>query len=344
MFWFGAIVSLCYVPGMTGAFIATQWPVLAAVLPFWLLRKGPVTAFHWLGVVFLAYASIGAWFSPMPYASVFGLWLMCIMGLSLWFGTQLTDVRGLYAGLALGAGVSSALAVLQQFGLDFMPSTSVFPAGLYINSVHQGTVLALIAVALVTERMWGWVLPLAPGIVLSNSRGAWFALAIGVLGCGVRRAWVIAVAPIAIAGYLLVAPLSPSDTERMLIWDAAWHNLTLWGWGPGVFYGLLLPQHGTFSYPEHAHNDALQLLFEYGIGALLPFAVFAFALSRTQDREWPVVLASVAAGCYSFPLWMPIASFLALVTVGRILRNHAVARGYGGDSGRHVVQRRRSYA
>ena len=46
MFWIGAVVSLCYVPGVTGAYIATQWPVLAVLLSFGLLRSGPFTAFH----------------------------------------------------------------------------------------------------------------------------------------------------------------------------------------------------------------------------------------------------------------------------------------------------------
>ena len=56
MFWFGVIVSLCYIPGLTGAYIATQWPVLSVLLPFGLLRSGPFTAFHLAG--YFSYASI----------------------------------------------------------------------------------------------------------------------------------------------------------------------------------------------------------------------------------------------------------------------------------------------
>src|SRR6266705_3468524 len=101
MFWIGAIVSLCYVPGMTGAYIATQWPVLAILMTFGLLRRGPFTWFHGLGLLFVLYAALGVWISPAPYSSVFGLWLVIITGLCLWFGTSLTTTRGLYAGLAL---------------------------------------------------------------------------------------------------------------------------------------------------------------------------------------------------------------------------------------------------
>lgn len=343
MFWLGVIVAACYVPGYTGAYIATQWPVLAVVLWLGLLRSGPVTGWHWTGLAFIAYATVHAFFTPMPYASVFGLWLVWIMGLAVWFGTTLQDLRLLYAGLAAGAAVSSALAVLQFFGVNFPDRVSDFPAGSLANSVQLGTVLALIVVALASERMWLWALPLLPGIVLSGSRGAWIALAMGLLGCYVRRLWVFGLVGIVGAVYLLT-PLNPSDQIRMLIWKTAWQGLTFFGWGPGVFYGILIPHEGILRtsasplfYPETAHNDLLQLVFEYGIGAVLPAAIFAFALRRTEYRAWPVVLAFVAAGCYSMPLYMPVASFLVLVIVGYGLRCHAVAGGYRGHGGSHVV-------
>lgn len=338
MFWLGAAVALCYVPGVTGAYIATQWPVLAVVLCFGLLRKGPFTAFHWAGLAFVAYATVHVFFTPTPYSSVYGLWLIWIMGLSMWFGTTLSDVRGLYAGLAAGGAVSSAVAVLQYFGVGVVPTLSPSAAGLYVNSVQHGAVLALLIVALASERMWLWALPLLPGIALSNSRGAWLALAVGLLACYVRRLWIFGLVAVVGAFYFL-APWSPSDQVRMQIWSAAWQSLTLYGWGPGVFYTILLPREGGFFYPEYAHNDALQLLFEYGIGALPAFAVVAFALIRSRCVEWPVVVGFVVAGCYSMPLYMPVASFLALVAVGRILRSYALDGGNRDHCGYYVLSR-----
>ena len=208
---------------------------------------------------------------------------------------------------------------------------------MYVNPVQQGTVLALIAIALLSERMWVWMLPLAPGIFLAHSRGAWIALAVGTLGCYVRRLWVFGIVAVAGASYLLT-PLSDGDALRMLIWRTAWSNLKWLGWGPGVFYTIALPQNGVFSlYPEYAHNDALQLAFEYGLGALLVLPIAGYALWRTDTKEWPIVLAFVAAGCYSMPLFMPITAFLALVAVGRVLRVHGLARDYGGGSRQYVV-------
>lgn len=344
MFWIGAAVSLCYIPGVTGAYIATQWPVLAVLLSFGLLRSGPFTVFHALGLAFVAYA-FALWpHSSAPYASVFGLWLVVIMGLCVWFGTTVMNVRGLYAGLAAGGAVSSAIAVFQWFGWDGVLTVSAQPAGIYANGIQQGAVLALVIVALASERMWTWVLPLVPGVVLAQSRGAWVALAVGLIGCGVRRLWVFGVVAVAGAFYLSFV-LSDSDMLRMYIWRTAWENLTWLGWGPGVFYTIVLPWKGAFSlYPEYAHNDVLQLVFEYGIGAMFVFFVLGYALWRTDAKEWPIVLAFVAAGCYSMPLFMPIAAFLALVAVGRILRLHGLAVRNSDYCGQLVVSRQWHYA
>lgn len=345
MFWLGSVVSLCYIPGLTGAYIATQWPVLAVLLSFGLLRSGPFTMFHAAGLAFLAYAAARLPFDAAPYASVFGLWLVVIMGMSLWFGTTLNwlNMRELYGGLAIGASVSSLLAVLQYFGWNTVPTASAQPAGLYVNSVQQGIILALLAVALASEHMWGWTVALAPGVFLAHSRGAWVALAVGLLACYVRRLWVFGIVA-AVGAFYLLSPLSASDTERMWIWHTAWDNLSWFGWGPGMFYTIALFRDGAFSlYPEYAHNDALQLAFEYGVVATVPVAIFGYALWRTDVKEWPVVVAFVTAGCYSMPLFIPITSFLAFVAVGRILRVHALDGIHGSNRRQHVVSRKRVF-
>ncbi len=337
MFWLGAVVSLCYVPGLTGAYIATQWPVLAVLLSFGLLCRGPFTVFHAAGLLFVAYAVARLPFSPAPYASVFGLWLIIIMGLSVWFGTISTNVRGLYAGLAAGASVSSLVAIFQYFGWESVGTVSLHPPGLYVNSVQQGAVLALVAIALISEQMWRWLPGLTPGIFIAHSRGAWIALFVGILGCYIRRLWVFGIVGV-IGTFYLLTPISGDDAQRLAIWHLAWSNLKWFGWGPGIFYTIAMFQNGAYSfYPEYAHNDVLQLAFEYGMGALLPATVVGYAFWRTDVKEWPIVLAFVTAGCYSMPLFMPITSFLALVAVGRVLRVHGLDGGYGHSCRQHVV-------
>lgn len=364
MFWFGAIVSLCYVPGVTGAYIATQWPLLAVALSFDLMwayaagrwpavagllpsyqpRKGVFTAFHAAGLMFVAYAFVRSFYTPAPDASMYGVWLVVIMGLCLWFGTTMEEPpRRLYAGLALGASVSSALAVAQFFGLGWPPTTSNTIAGLYINSVQQGTVLIIIVVALAALRMWWWVPALIPGIALSHSRGALVALAVGLLACRFRRVWVFGVVGVAGAFYLL-SPLASSDAERMQIWELAWSNLTWIGQGPGIMYTVILPRlgdSGAVYFPEYAHNDALQFAFEYGLAAVVPYAVFAYAAYRTDLEEWPAVAAFLTAGCYSMPVFMPIAMFLAFAAAGRAVRLYGFGFVKSHHSGCNFIPLRR---
>lgn len=340
MFLLGAIVSLCYVPGFTGSSIATQWPVLSIVLPalfFW--RSGPVTVFHWMGLSFLAYAAVRLWFAPLFEDGVFGLWLVSIMGLSFWLGSTVDNMRGLYAGLAVGATVSSVVAVFQLFGYSGIPFTG-HPAGLFYNSVAQGLVLSLVAVALISERMWLWALPLLPGLVLCGSKGAWLAFVVGLLSMHVRLVYIVVGLVFAAVLYAAM-PLSSSDALRVSIWYTAAYSLTTYGWGPGSFFSWGLWQNGSILYPEYAHNDALQLIFEYGPAAVLPLAVFGFAVTRAE-RERPLLTAFAVASCYSMPLWVPVASFMVCAATGRVIRGWALAR-VERDGGRpHVLPWRRA--
>ena len=123
MFWFGAAVALCYIPGLTGAYIATQWPLLSLALPFFLLREGKFTVFHALGLAFVAYAAVRLPFSPVPYASVFGLWLVVIMALCVWFGSVAVNMRDLYAGLAAGAAADCGSIATSKHDADRFTST-----------------------------------------------------------------------------------------------------------------------------------------------------------------------------------------------------------------------------
>lgn len=340
MFLFGAIVSLCYIPGVSGAYIATQWPVLSILLPACLYaRMAPMTLWHWVGLAFVTYAIVRLFSAPVPIFSdsVYGLWLVCVMACSFWFGSTLGSLRNLYAGLAFGVSISSAVAIFQDFGYSFVPYVSERPAGLYVNGVVAGMVAAMVIVALISERMWLWVPALLPGLVLAGSRGAWLALAIGLLGAYVRRVWVFGLIGVAGLVFLFLVQPQSSDETRTLIWNDTLHFLTPWGWGAGSFFSWLIPYRNLLIHPEYAHNDALQLVFEYGIAAALPISIFAFAASQTQHREWPVIVVFVTAGCYAMPLYAPVTSFLACVVAGRIARAWHLDGRNGNRSRQHSL-------
>ncbi len=128
---------------------------------------------------------------------------------------------------------------------------------------------------------------------------------------------------------------------RLGIWSAAYNELSFFGNGAGSFASRLYFNSATPVYPEYVHNDALQLVYEYGVAAAGPAIIFAFVLAQTRAREWPVALAFVTMGLYSFPLFMGVTSFLGVLVAGRVVRGwlmDGVFRYYCG----HVVLSRRT--
>ncbi len=331
VFALGVIVSLCYVPGITGAALTTQYAVLSMILPFTLWRQDPVTAFHWLGLVLVTYAVTSLAWNADPLGGVHGFWMLCILALCFWLGSTLTTPRSVYAGLAVGGAMSSLVAVVQVLSYSILPTAPGHPAGIYFSAITQGEILALLVVALLTERMLYWVLPLLPGIALSQSRGAWLALGFGVLGLYVRKTWLLPVAIVMVGISMWIG--GASDVERWRIWLAAYGDLTWFGNGVGSFASQMYWDQGKVLYPEFVHNDALQLVYEYGIAAIVPAVIFAFVLLQTQAREWPVVLAFVVMGLFSFPLYMPVTAFIGLLVTGRIVRDWHLVWSFSNNSG-----------
>lgn len=220
-------------------------------------------------------------------------WLFWVAGLAVWAAVRRTHfdpqlIRVLVAGFLVGATLVAALAVLQavrweplHFRLGFRPDGRV--GSTLGNPLYMGAFLTLAVVSLLqvlaTARTWvGRVAAAAAGCTLvaglafSWSRGAWLALAVGVVvwfAASVladRAAWrraaagVVGVAVVAAVMALAVAPeVAPargagSDVTmadgssskvggstvqtRLLIWGQAADAVAdrpLLGWGPNNF-------------------------------------------------------------------------------------------------------------
>lgn len=170
MILLGLLISLAFIPGYTGVTGETTWAALSCVLPLTLWRKGEFTLLHWLGASFLAYACLSLAWANDPYDGVYGLWLVAIWALCFWLGSTTASLRRLYIGLALGLSISSAVSVGQWLGYHpVLQSSGDYPGLLYNKMIH-GEAIALVIVALVTERLWWYVPTLLPGLYLANSR------------------------------------------------------------------------------------------------------------------------------------------------------------------------------
>ena len=77
MFLLGLLLPIAYVPGYTGTDILTGWIVLSITLPFLLLSPVKMGLGHWLGLIFLSYATLGLTWAYVPTQAVWDLWLFC---------------------------------------------------------------------------------------------------------------------------------------------------------------------------------------------------------------------------------------------------------------------------
>lgn len=236
----------------------------------------------------------------------------------------LVPLREFYIALAIVGTASTALALAQAiFGWYPFPVWQIGQApGLFFNPVHTGTVLTMTIMALVVNRLYWWIPGLLPGLWLAHSRGAWAALALGLLATRFRHPLWLLVLVLAL-GVLYSTNPGVSDIQRMEIWHAAYTHLTFWGHGIGSFWYLFMGSSHGILHPEYAHNDYLQTVFELGIWSVIPFSILLWALSRSAARFWPVLVTFCFFACFTMPLHMPIPAVIgALALILTLLEAH----------------------
>ncbi len=321
----GLTLPILYLPGAEEPY---QWFLLAVALPVIIFYSNlndtelisPTIPFY-LGAAFLIYYTTSlAWTYSLEAR---GSWYPLIWGLSFLLGGMHSTLRPLWRGLAIGLAISTGFAILQSLG--FTPVLTApspgFP-GLLFNPTISSAVCALTILALVLHNDWAFLPGPALGLILSGSRGGWLILA---LGLAARYLSALSALCLLLAAAVLVT-YHPgiTDSIRLQIWVIAYRGLTLLGWGPGIFDFILYNDSaGTLIHPQFAHNDYLQLAFEYGLGAIPLLAAFALALFRHRSLYWPLTLATAALAAFWFPLYHPITAFIAFAAIGHISRDYA---------------------
>lgn len=328
MFWLGLLLAICYVPGYTGASVPTQWAVLSIVLPLGLWRVSSYDIGHKLLFGFVLYAILGACWSLNLYSWVWGMWLVGIWVLAYHWGTLCKDLRGLWKGLAVGLCASVAVAIAQA--LDYAPVEANDPyqySGLFFNSSLFGVTIGLVLVGLAVHNLWWYMPPMALGLILSGSRGGILVVVIGLIAR--FGGATLAIGAFACMGIAFLAVIDLADAQRLQIWGVTIRALNIFGHGAGSFLDLYYVRNTkvTLIHPEFAHNDFLQLTYEYGIGALFLIVIPALALaSRSAERA--VLVAWLALATFYFPLYAPLPAFIGLVVAGHCLHSWALVRNH----------------
>lgn len=329
MFWLGLLLTVCFVPGYTGASVPTQWAVLSIILPLSVWRRSPYNPGHTLLFALMLYAGLSGLWSLNLYSWAWGCWVAILWLLAFHWGSIITDIIGLWRGVAVGLYVSVAVAVAQALGYSPVEAAEFQYPGLFYNSSLFGVILGLTLVALVAYRLWWYTPPLVLGLILAGSRGG---LLIAGFGIAVRYLGLIP-ASFAASGFACLAAFyalgDPADAERLRIWGVVLNDLLLFGHGAGSFtdlhYIFYLPKGDRLIRPEFAHNDILQLTYEFGLLAVLPVIVFAMALAKASTRLRPILASWALLALFYFPLYSPLTAFLGFVMAGHALRQWYLA-------------------
>ena len=125
--------------------------------------------------------------------------------------------------------------------------------------------------------------------------------------------------------------------DRVVMWTDAMRGVTFFGHGIGSWYStfpifdrLSSARYGqdVIVQPWHAHNEALETLFELGIpGLVLAGALVLLIWWRAGERERLVLIAFAPTAMLSFPLHEPATEFLFVFMAG------FAARGWDGIGG-----------
>lgn len=289
---------------------------------------------HWLGLAFLTYATASLLWTPIFVQGVWDLWLLWILGFSFCIGA-IYQLDRLYLGIAWGMGANLALAIVQWLGWHpILQVNSATPSGLLINPNVLGETAALVTVGLgITRQYWPMVLTL-PCVWLSDSRSALLGLTVALVAWlwdrfrwrGMAISLILTLA-IGVVGWLH-KPNESSITERRAIWLDTIDGLSPLGHGAGSFF-ILYPEFAKrtdtmLTRPEQAHNDYLELIFEFGIGTIPLAILFVISWLAIGPSRY-LWLAFCVIAFVSFPRSIPVEGFLGLSALGALCRGWRVA-------------------
>ncbi len=345
---FGFALAAMFWPGQSGAAEVSRWALLAVMVPAYLFAvklTTPRIVFVLLGLA-LAWASLGVLWSDVRYDAYDNLIKMALTAGCIVIGTQITDLKWFYWGVAAGMAVSTAVAIPQFFGyypvVAVMPGGIALPSGLFVNPSMLGEACAPLVMVLLARREWVWAAISLVPLLLSQNRSGVMAVALG----GVVFLWqelrwkgaIISAVAVGIPTWFLVHkgidPLS-SFWQRLDIWDGVVRGLTVWGHGIGQLYAdfpiystaIDNEASPTWVMTAHAHNDILEFAFELGLPGTALLAILAWIVYRRAQRPERYGLAAIClTAMVGFPWHMPFTAAMGAVMAGYGARNRDLVR------------------
>lgn len=315
-FLLGFLIITIYIPGILGASIPTGWFALIIIGGFFIDSISP----------FLIYATLSlAWTQNLNIAVFFLFQFIALYGIYC-LGKGLCSLTVIFKGFTIGLFVSNLVALFFQ---SYIFSIGNAKAGLFVNPNIFSEVSAVILIALIVLELWWWMPLTLPGLILVHSRAALLSLFICSFIWLWKRDKFYSVIELLVVGLLVLLTFDhmkfTSIQERFDLWADTIRGFKIFGNGIGSFE-ILYPLNAinidtSLARPRYAHNDLLQLIFEYGMGVVLLIPVI-YSVLRSTDEKKLILYVIVIISLFTYPFHVPVIAFMGCLVAGYINRNN----------------------
>lgn len=331
---FGFLEAIAWLPMFNGA-TALRWALLAVAIPaiLFTLPENPRSnrnpgMFMLLLLVTIHLLCFTSRESLLGFDDFIHIGILFMV---FYLATRAPDLRGIWVGLAVGINISGYIALAQMFGFDGITQYAP-PSGLFNNRNVMAEAGAIALLVTIHYRLW-WLLPGALlAAFLPVSKAVIGALALVAVfwpsAGGYRVTGIRAYMAIAVAGIFAVALGGASLTQRYDIWAPAIQAFNLTGHGLGSFFE-------DFPMPAYAHNEFIQMWYEWGLYAVPFFVAFIAAVLKEWRFEQSIVACVLMLCVFSFPLHMPLTAFCFALALGRMFGagDNVCSAQYAGGMG-----------
>lgn len=331
------LVSVAFVPLFYTGAIAPRWSVLAVGVSLLLcFTKVRWSTPHTLLTALLCWCAYVGFQSPYLYDAIPTLAALLTFGGVFMLAARQKDGQNVVIGLSVGVAVNALITLNQYFDwpvlIEYKWGDQFPPGGLFANRNMVAELAALTLVGCFVYRFWYGVPMSLLALFTSWSRTAFVAIgAAGVVWLWKRdRILAGAVVLFGVCMVPAVIKVQPySVDERRVIWTDTIKAVTWTGAGLGSFaqnYPLLSSHQTMQEWPENAHNDYLELVYETGVVGLALFLTFLGYLFVCAGFDRPLLTVMLVEAFFAFPLHMPVSLFMFGAVAGLCAARRVVYR------------------
>jgi len=338
--------------GLQVSLTCWQW-ILTAIIPLILWKreiqyKGLAT---WAACLYLAACCVSTITGLDLFSSIFGLFgthrggLLQTGLLFLIFHLSRKD-DDFRLGLSRVGLVCSLFCIVQYLGMFFFSWAAPFGSkswGLFGSPVFSGAILAACMVAIRTEGSKNRIILIlcAIGLYLTETRGPWVAVFVGLCAVHLKKKYAISIfiiASIAVMAFIYRPGAGQKEVGRQLAIELSlkgFKKRPIQGTGGDQFAFLYLSMPPKFSkkwketytvhFQDHAHNSFVEVLTSQGVLGAVPALILLLMILNCLESWRLGVFLSLLFYSLLNPLCLPAKAIMAL-TAGSGIKGQGIRR------------------